>query len=379
MIKTTVRLLFACTFIYSADGIGSALLNDSTIEEMVALKNEFTLPSLSVAISLNNKVVFAQAIGLSDVNSTRMATTKTQYSVGSLAKPMTGLALAKLVDIKKIDLSRPVSKYVDNLKYAEAFSVEELAAHIAGIPHNTPERDIAEFKEVKDHASPRDAFYVFDKHPLLTNPGSEYHYSSNGYILLSAVIENAAQQHYVDFLSEALWQPFGMNSTEHDTSFAGKENEATYYQNYSDNQHFTESIKKRDRSFLFGGGGFISTPTDLVNMARATFDDSYLSKETQSRLSTPVALRNGEINEDNYSLGWRVGQLKLGESDETLITALHHGGVTDKASTAYLLVIPQCKAAIAFATNYVPDQFWKMRGRMAKILIGYVNEDRCFK
>ncbi|WP_338518408.1 serine hydrolase domain-containing protein [Alteromonas gracilis] len=377
--KTAVRLLFVCTVIYSVSGISSEPQHDSTLDKMEALRDEFTLPSLSVAISLNNEIAFAQAIGFSDVNTSRPATIKTQYSVGSLAKPMTGLALVKLADLKKIDLTSPVSDYVDALEYADSFSVLELAAHISGIPHNTPERAIAEFEEVKDHERPKDAFYVFDSHPLLTSPGSEYLYSSNGYILLSAVIENAAQQRYVDFLNKSLWQTFDMNSTEHDTSFAGKDNEATYYQDYQDSQHYTESVKKRDRSFLFGGGGFISTPTDLVNMARATFDEEYLSKEAQRLLSTPVKLRSGKVNDDNYSLGWRVGKLQLDESDENLFTVLHHGGVTDKASTAYLLVIPQCKAAIAFATNYVPDQFWKMRGRMAKILIGYLNESKCLE
>jgi CubicO group peptidase (beta-lactamase class C family) len=377
--KTAALFLFTCTIIYSATSISSESLYDSTVKEMQALQNEFTLPSLSIAISLNNEVAFAQAIGFSDIKTSRLATTKTQYSVGSLAKPMTGLALAKLVDLNKIDLLNPVSDYVDTLEYTDSFSVKELAAHTAGIPHNTPERAIAEFEKVKDHEKPEDAFYVFDSHPLLTSPGSEFHYSSNGYILLSAVIESAAEQRYLSFLNTFLWQPYGMKNTEHDTSFAGKDNEATYYQDYQDNQHYIESVKKRDRSFLFGGGGFISTPTDLVNMARATFDTSFITKETQQHLFAPVKLRNGEINEDNYSLGWRVGKLKLDGADENVFTVLHHGGVTDKASTAYLLVIPQCNAAISFATNYVPDQFWKMRGRMAKILVGYVNDYDCFE
>ncbi|WP_444897858.1 hypothetical protein [Microbulbifer sp. SSSA005] len=63
----------------------------------------------------------------------------------------------------------------------------------------------------------------------------------------------------------------------------------------------------------------------------------------------------------------QVGGINLGEQDKPWLV-LHHGGVTDDAATAYLLVVPGCKASISFATNYVPEKFWRMRGRMTSIL-----------
>ena len=353
-------------------------LKVEVVEEMETLKSQYSLPSLSVAIGHGKKIVFAEAIGLADVDTKKKADPDTQYSVGSLAKPMTGIALAKLTDSNSINLQATVSEYVDKPSYTDSFTVEELAAHIAGVPHNTPERDVAEFIEVKDHASPFDAFYVFDSHPLLFSPGSDYKYSSNGYILLSAVIERAAKQNYVDFLKNSIWKTFGMMQTELDTSFAGKENEAIYYAHLAANGSYERAVAKRDRSFLFGGGGFISTPTDLVKMSQATYDDNFLSSKAKQMLYTPVKLRSGEINSDKYSLGWRVGQISLFDKEETW-TALHHGGVTDKAATSYLLVIPECKASIAFATNYIPEKFWRMRGRMAEILKKYIDEKDCLK
>ena len=70
------------------------------------------MPSLSVSVGLEDKVVFAKAIGFSDVESRRKANQKSQYSVGSLAKPMTGIALAKLVDAGKIELEASVNTYL---------------------------------------------------------------------------------------------------------------------------------------------------------------------------------------------------------------------------------------------------------------------------
>ena len=352
---------------------------ESVLNEMRLLKQQYKLPSLSLAINIDNKSVFAGAIGYADLDERKKATVDTQYSVGSLAKPMTGIALAKLVDLKKISLDSLVSQYIKLPDYTDSFTVRELASHIAGIPHDTPERDEAEFVNTKDHKSPLDAFYVFSSHPLLFNPGTEYKYSSNGYILLSGIIEQAAAMNYVDFLQSSLWSKFGMESTELDTSFAGVKHEATYYSDYNTDGKYVLSTKTRDRSFLFGGGGFISTPTDLTNMAQATYSDNYLSREAKQEIYTPTKLRNGEVNSDKYSLGWRVGTIKFSDDDKQTWTVLHHGGVTDKASTAYLFVIPECKASIAFATHYIPNKFWRMRPKMAEILKSYINVTECKK
>lgn len=362
----------------SSCSLAQSNLEAETIKEMEALKTQYQLPSLSVAIGQGEKVIFAKAIGFADVDNKMKANQNTQYSVGSLAKPMTGIALAKLFDAGLIDLKSKVSDYVNKPSYTDSFTIEELAAHIAGVPHDTPERDVAEFVEVKDHKSPFEAFYVFDSHPLLFSPGTKYKYSSNGYILLSAVIETAAKKNYVDFLKASIWEKLGMTQTELDTSFAGRENEATYYSNINKGGGYEKAVTKRDRSFLFGGGGFISTPTDLIKMSQAAYVEKYLSPSAKHLLYTPVKLRNGEVNSDKYSLGWRVGQIQLSNKEETW-TVLHHGGVTDKASTAYLLVLPECKASIAFATNYIPEKFWRIRGKMAGILKKHIKEDQCTK
>jgi CubicO group peptidase (beta-lactamase class C family) len=376
-------LLFSLGFIFFnvSSAKSHADFHTDAFQEMQTISDEFDLPSLSMAILISDEIAFAQAIGFSDISALTPATINTQYSIGSLAKPMTGLVVAKLVDLKGLDLTAPVGRYVNKPLYTHEFSVRELAAHLAGIPHNTPERNMAEFEEIKDYSSPFEAFHIFENHDLLYSPGSEYRYSSNGYILLSAVVEQVAGENYIDYMSKSLWQTFTMSDTAQDTSLAGKTNEATYYSEYGNIENYAEASKKRDRSFLFGGGGFISTPTDLIKMARATFDDDYLSAESKALLSTPVRLRNGEVNSDNYSLGWRVAQLELDRADDQsenhIYTALHHGGVTDKAATAYLLVIPACKAAVAFATNTVPDQFWKIRGRAARLLTRHINKQNC--
>jgi len=350
---------------------------DAVLSAMKALKDQYRLPSLSLAIGIGDKVVFAEAIGHQDIHTRREADASTQYSIGSIAKSMTGIALAKLVDMGKVDLDAPVSNYVDTPAYTQTFTVRELASHVAGVPHDTPEREIAEFVKVIDHESPFESFSVFSSHPLLFAPGTAFEYSSNGYILLSAVIESAAGMSYLEFLESTVWSEFGMNSTALDTSVAGKDHETTYYAGIDrENGHVT-SETKRDRSFLFGAGGFISTPSDLVKMARATYPGEYLSARLMQEILTPTELKSGEVNPERYSLGWRVGEIRLADGEDRGWSVLHHGGVTDEAATGFLLVVPDCRASIAFTTNYVPEEFWKMRSRVAEILKMHIDPEEC--
>jgi len=373
-------LLFAIVLSLSASAAfsQSAVQDmDAVLNEMKVLKDRYKLPSLSLAIGIGDKVVFAEAIGHKDVNTCRKADAATQYSVGSVAKSMTGIALVKLVDMGRVDLDAPVSEHVETPAYTKTFTVRELASHVAGVPHDTAEREAAEFVHVRDHESPFEAISVFSSHPLLFEPGTEFAYSSNGYILLSAVIESAAGMNYVDFLDSMIWSEFGMTSTELDTSFAGGEDEATYYADTGPDDDYVSSEIKRDRSFLFGGGGFISTPGDLVRMAQATYHGDYLSARSKQEILTPTVLGNGEVNPEKYSLGWRVGAIQLDGGEEQKLAVLHHGGVTDKAATSFLLVVPDCEASIAFATNYVPERFWQMRSRMAEILKMHIDPEDC--
>lgn len=350
---------------------------DMVLQAMQVLREDYKLPSISLAIGVGDEIVFAEAIGYKNLESRRKASAATQYSVGSIAKPMTAIALARLVDLGRMDLDAPASDYVDTPAYTKQFTVRQLASHTAGVPHDTAEREAAEFASIQDHESPFDAFSVFSSHPLLFEPGTKFAYSSNGYILLSAIIENAAAMNYVDFLDSTVWSGLGMTSTELDTSFAGKQHEATYYSTMSVDNGHVQSESHRDRSFLFGGGGFISTPSDLVRLAQAIYRADFLSEKLKQEMLTPTRLANGEENPERYSLGWRVGQIQLGNDEQQKWAVLHHGGVTDKAANSFLLVVPECKASIAFATNYVPERFWQMRPKMAEILKTYINPKEC--
>ncbi|MCW8092731.1 serine hydrolase domain-containing protein [Alteromonas sp. ASW11-130] len=336
--------------------------------QMKQWQQQYQLPSLSLAISLDDKVVFADAVGFADIESKKKASVQTQYSVGSLAKPMTGLAVARLIDSNKLHIDNSVADYLTDYPQYNQISIKQLASHTAGISRPWEERNNREFESPRDHASPFESIGLVSDKPLKFTPGTSFQYTSMGYVVLSAVIETTAQQPYTDYMTKQVFAPLGMHSTVLDDSSAGKQSEATYYSKKIDESTFELAVSKRDRSFLFGGGGYISSPSDLVKMAKAFSGSHFISEDTQSLLLTPVKMNNGEINPQGYSIGWRVKQIEDPIIENKKVTVIHHGGITHKASTAFIVIIPEYRAALAYATNTDPKDFWKAREESIALL-----------
>ena len=58
--------------------LGSDTLKSDTLDVMREIKEQYNLPSLSVAVVIGGNIVFSEAIGFSDVDKKQVATNKTK-------------------------------------------------------------------------------------------------------------------------------------------------------------------------------------------------------------------------------------------------------------------------------------------------------------
>ncbi len=350
-------------------------LNTETSKQLAGFMQQFHLPSISMAIRIEGEMVYQEALGLASIADNRAATIHTPYAVGSLAKPLTSAAMMRLVQQGNLTLEDSIHKHVaDYPQENGGFNIRQLASHTAGVPHLTKGRTEKEWLNPTKHFHPHEALDFFKNEKLLFEPGSDFKYSSSGYVLLSEVIAHASGKPYTEAMRALVFDPLKMLHTEHDIEGAALGEEADYYSRFK-NDRFVPANTRRDRSFLFGGGGYLSTPTDLVNMAQDIRDTAYLNKDMQKQLFTPVKLDNGDDNPQNYALGWRVqiadNVLSNGES----VLGIHHGGTVSGAASAFLLTFPEYHASIAFATNTIPrsdDRKDDLRGEAWRLLRKYV-------
>ena len=328
------------------------------LQKMAEYRAETNLPSLSAAVAVGGELVWVGSVGFSDIASRTPVTPKTLFRIGSTSKALTGTALARLVDRGDIDLDRPLSSYLENVPnpaWSEV-TVRQLASHSAGIPHYGENKDwtgLYRTVALNHHYDDvRDALSVFDGSPLLFDPGTEFHYSSLGTVLLGAAMSVVSGFSYRELMNREVIEPAGMVSTFADGDGDRREIElATLY--FTDGQRF-RPWREVDLSHRLPGGGFISSPTDLVLLGKMYFDDRYLSAATREHFWTPQRLDDHSINEQNYALGWRWREWDV--EGVGVVRNANHGGVS-RGSQCWLLVYPDYVMSTAFCTNTKTEDF----------------------
>lgn len=97
-----------------------------------------------------------------------------------------------------------------------------------------------------------------------------------------------------------------------------------------------------DNSYKWAGGGFLSTPIDLVRLGSGLFNHTLLRAELAALLTRPQFLSDG--TNTYYGMGWRTGL------DSQQRPIVHHGGSIDGGG-AFLLIYPQEKIVVAITAN----------------------------
>lgn len=223
-----------------------------------------------------------------------------------------------------------------------------MLTHTAGVRHygNCFCFPVQEFYSKKNYATIKQSVDQLSSSPLLFKPGTDFSYSSYGFVLASAVIEEVAGKPFAETVEEWLTDPLGMDNTLGEPDAVG--DYATSYDIRGD--EFKKAFPVNN-SGKIAGGGFVSTPTDLVLMTQAILTDSYLSLETlESLLYSPQLLNNGDVNEQFYALGWRSHESTKMFGGERPVHIVHHGG-TAMGGTAFLVMFPDYDLSMAIMVN----------------------------
>ena len=260
-------------------------------------------PGVSAAVGVDGQIVWAEAYGLANVELGVPVSTKTRFRVGSTAKTMTTLAMAQLLERGILDLDEPIQTYLPHFPAKEkgTITVRLLASHRAGVRHYLP--DGSDNFVTKHYNDVLAALEIFQDDPLIAVPGERYSYSSHGYNLLSAVMQEASGVEYLTLMRETVFAPLRMIDTVADHTDYVILNRASPYSARPDGM--IRPAPYVDNSYKWAGGGFLSTPTDLIRLGYGVFGDGLISAETRELLTSPPLLPDGSIADQDYGLGWQ--------------------------------------------------------------------------
>jgi len=324
---------------------------DSALTLFEHIAKEEGLPSVSVAVSIRDTVVWAAALGTADVGENRPAQLATRYRAGSISKSMTGLLAATLVEEGHLDLDAPVRSYLPSFPEKRwTITPRQLGAHTGGIRHYAPlgaSGFWAEQFSSHHYESVQDALALFENDSLLFEPGTHFAYSTHGFTLLSAVLETVGGGAYGDLMANRIWSPLGMEDTRLDDVTRPDSNRAVPYVSLGGRLVHMEGP---DPSYKWAGAGILTTPRDLVRLGGAFLTNRIVGADLRASLFRPRPLENGAPNPEGYALGLRNERVagRLGTPDT--LSVLHHGGTAPGGSSFFLLV-PNDSLAVAAMTN----------------------------
>jgi len=196
----------------------------------------------------------------------------------------------------------------------------------------------------------------FKDDPLLFKPGTKYQYSSYGWNLISAVVENAAQKPFLEYMKSEVFLPLDMNNTVPDWADEDIEHRTKFYIWRNGTNVEAPYV---DNSYKWAGGGFIGTTEDLIKFGEAHFDYEFLNEKTQKLLITPQMTSDGKST--NYGIGYstlqHAGNYWVG-----------HSGGSVGGSTMFLMN-KEHRMIIAYTINRSGASFDNLHFRIADIFL----------
>ncbi len=319
-------------------------VHTQTIEEkieqakakLVKLKENQNIPGLSVAVGVGGQLVWQEGIGFANVKDQRPVEVDTKFRIGSISKTMTAIGLGTLFDTERIDWADSLSQYLPQFKDKKYQpTIRQVAGHQGGIRHYKG----MEFISKRQFNSIAESMTVFEGDKLLFEPGTQYSYSTYGYVALGRVVEKVTNQDYLAFMEQAVFQPLGMKNTIPEDAGRDESNSATLY-----SKGGKRPAMEVNQSSRWAGGGFLSTPTDIVKMIHG--GSKIIAIGTLYELITPQNLKDGE--KTNYGMGFRISQTSSGQM------VVHHGG-RSAGARAFLLVLPAEQVVVAICSNTEAD------------------------
>ncbi len=187
---------------------------------LYAKMSESKLPGLTVSIIENNEIIHSRAFGLKNIESAEPTTVRSNYWIGSVTKSFVALAIAKLVDERKISFHDPITKYLPLDKYKAFKKVElhHLLSHSSGIPglgsaEVLVENAVGTSKKWFPVSSLEDIVCFLDQVDSWADaePGKKFFYLNEGYLLLGEVVSRVSGKTYEKFIQEEILSPLEMN------------------------------------------------------------------------------------------------------------------------------------------------------------------------
>lgn len=257
------------------------------------------VPGIAVGIHRKGEVLLQKGYGYANLlRHTKPDPESTLFRIASISKPIAATALLYMVAEGLINLDTSFYHYVPYFpKKRYDFTVRQLAGHTAGIRGYRGK----EFGLNKPFGI-RKSLSIFQDDPLLFEPGTDFHYNSFGWVLISLAMQEASGIPFWRYVHDKVIQPLGLLNTMPENELLPGVQKATFYT--ASVRGFRPSIPVNN-AYKLAGGGYLSTVADIVALGQA-----YLDGKVGEQGLVKEFLTAGKAGgrPTYYGLGWEVSE-----------------------------------------------------------------------
>ncbi len=325
---------------------------NSIIDEYLAANLEATgVPGVAVAVVSSQGTLYEGTVG--DCTSVDSA-----FTIGSLSKSFTALAIMQLVEQGKVDLDQPATTYVPEYDFPREVTVRSLLNQTSGFGYYESLRE----------AQVSDTLGIFS-------------YANANYDLLGRIVESVSGQSYGDYLRDHVFGPLGM-----DDASAGDAANASGTENQVGHRNYFGTAVADGYVHPSGDGAWGGPASGYVHASLSDMEAylrMYLNKGvsddgeqviSEDSLDEMVYDRVPDPNGDTYyGMGWTT---YYWDNDELVMS---HAGEVENF-VASMVVIPDRDLAIVVlgdaSDNYGgDDEFFSLADGVVSAAIGSIPDD----
>ncbi|MDQ6842938.1 MAG: beta-lactamase family protein [Bacteroidota bacterium] len=291
----------------------------------------------AILVAKKGRIIFEDYHGYFNLQKKDSLTSHSAFHLASVSKTFTAMAVLKLAELGKLNLTDDVRKYLPEFPY-DHVTLKLLLSHRSGLPNYIYFMQKLGWNP-KQYCSNEDMLnYLVKFKPPITNlPGTHFEYCNTNYALLGLIIEKASGKSYAHFLQEYFFTPLQMNDT--------------YVFTLADSANAMPSYDWRGRqqglTYLdtgFGDKNIYSTPEDLLKWDQALYTNQLFTKNTLQEAFTPYSNEKPGIR--NYGYGWRMNVYPDGKK------IIYHNGWWHGNNTVFIRMIEDSVTIIVLGNKY---------------------------
>ncbi len=370
MIRVTIRSIFLlCLVCYAARPAGAQeasrrVADDPRVADAVRAWEEWVeyqaaidaVPGLSLGVVHDQELIASNAFGFADPETGKGSTPETLYSICSISKLFTSVAVLQQRDAGRLRLDDPVSEYLPWLDIRDAhpddgpITIRGLLTHSAGLPRESD----SPYWTAEDYPFPtHDEIVARLSEQETLYPASRYfQYSNLGLTLAGEVVVAVSGQPFGQYMRSRILDPLGMTDTftEVPVDLRGDRLAVGYTARQRDGSRIV--VAPFQTRGIAPAAGFASNVGDLAKFAMWQNRALSGAGDDVLRESTLREMHRVWWVDPDWETTWGLGFAVSREGDRTFVS---HGGGCPGYYTHFRLE-PKSKIAVIVLTNSIGSE-----------------------